>query len=50
MISTKKKIMQFDNRLLNRELYRIVGPWNYRGQQQLPDTAVAMHCVVAVYV
>jgi len=25
----------------NRELYRIVRPCNYRGQQQLPDPAVA---------
>jgi len=35
----------------NRELYRIVRPCNYRGQQQLPDPAVAnLLCVVAVYV
>ena len=27
---------------VNRELYRIVRPFNYRGQQQLPDPAVAM--------
>ena len=25
----------------NRELYKIIRPWNYRGQQQLPDPAVA---------
>ena len=28
--------------LRNRELYRIVRPCNYRGQQQLPDPAVAV--------